>query len=209
MEPDDANLNLVQKIFRSMSSRVENGHVLSLDRQKHRNLDFLLKGKEPLNIKIPSKSLPRKDSDKENSSDRLSYSPNPFVSQTFELSFEVTHWLDLDMDGPSFPTIHRHGPYPILRIGVVEHIKYPRRTYLHVDTDSHADTDSDADTDSHADTNSRIDTDSHVDLHRLNLTRQPIIVVEPLPLPPASRLRVKIPWKGKFIVVKLPPVNAA
>jgi hypothetical protein len=159
-----------------MASRIENGHVLSLEKQKRQNSDLLLKGEKPLNIEKPSKLLPRKDSDKENNSDRLSFSPNPFVSKTFELSFEVTPWLDLDMAGPSLPTRHRHGPYPTLRIGAVEHMEYPRRT------------------------------GSHLDLRSVNLARQPIIS-EPLPPPPASPLKVKIPWKGKNIMVKLPPVD--
>jgi hypothetical protein len=161
-EPDNVNLNLVQRTLRSMASRVENGHVLSLEKQKRRNLDLLLKGKEPLNIQNPSNSLPRNDSGKENSTDRLSSSPNPFVSETFELSFEVTPWLDLDMAGPSLLTIHRHGPYPTLRIEAVEHMEYPR-------------------------------TALNLGLRRTNLVRRPIII-ESLPPPPTSALRVKIPW---------------
>ena len=177
-EPDDANLNLVQRTLRSMASRVENGHVLSLEKQKRRNLDLLLKEKKPLNIKNPPNSLPRKDLDKKNSTDRLSSSPNPLVSETFDLSFEVTPWLDLDMAGPSLPTRHRHGPYPTLRIGAVEHMEYPWRT------------------------------DLYLDLRRMNLARQRTII-EPLPPLPAPPLRVKIPWKGKHIIVKLPPVSPA
>jgi hypothetical protein len=130
-EPDDANLNLVQRTLRSMASRVENGHVLSLEKQKRRNVDLLLQGKNLLNMKFPSNSLPRKrkDSDKENSTDGLPSSPNPFVSKTFKLSFEV--WLDLDVAGPSMLTIRRHGPYPTLGVGPMEHVEYPWRTDLH------------------------------------------------------------------------------
>ncbi|RDL30186.1 uncharacterized protein BP5553_10464 [Venustampulla echinocandica] len=175
-EPDDAYLNLPQRILGSMASRIENGHVLSLEKQKRKNLNLLLKGKKLLNIENLSKLSLRKDSDKENSSDRLSFSPNPFVSETFELSFEVTPWLDLDMAGPSLPTRNRHGPYPTLRIGAVEHMEYPRGTSFHLAQ------------------------------CRVDLAPQPIIL-EPLSPPPASPLKVKIPWKGKYIMVKLPPVD--
>ena len=177
-EPEDANLNLVQRTLCLMALRLENGHVLFLEKQKHRNSDLLLKGEKPLNIKNPSDSLPRNGPDKENSTDRPSSSPNPFVSETFELSFQVTPWLDLDMAGPSLLTRHRHGPYPTLRVGAVEHTEYPRRTGL------------------------------HLEFRRMNFARQPIII-ESLPPPPASPLRVKIPWKGKYIMVRLPPVSPA
>lgn len=172
-EPDDAYLNIVQRILRPMVSKLENGHVLSLGKQKRQNLDFLHRGKKPLNIKNPSKLLPRKESDKENSSSLLSFSPKPLVSKTFELSFEVTPLLNLHMVGPSLPTSHRHGPYPTLRIRSVEYIEDPWTTSYH--------------------------------LH-WGRRRQPLIL-EPLPSPPASPLKTRIPWKSSYIRVKLPPAN--
>jgi hypothetical protein len=178
-EPDDPNLNFIQRTLRSMASRVENGHVLSLEEQKVRNRDLLLKEKRPLNIEKPSKWLPRKDSNKEESTDQLLSLRNPFVSEYFELSFEVTPWLDLDMTGPGLIRIHRHGPYPTLCIREVEHREYPRRTGLTLGLPG-----------------------------GVGFTRQPTII-EPLPLPPAPSSRIKVPYKGKHIIVKLPPADPA
>ena len=175
-EPNVANLNFVQRTLRSMSSRVKNGHVLPLEKQKRQNLDPLLEEKNPLNIKFPSNSLPRKVPDKKNSANRLSPSPNPFVSETFKVSFEV--WLDLDMTGPSVPIIHRHGPYPTLRVEAMEFVEYPWGT------------------------------DFHSYIRRKVPAQQPSII-EPLPPLPASPLTVRIPWKDKYIRVRLPPVNPA
>jgi hypothetical protein len=163
-----------------MASRVENGHVLSLEKQKLRKLDLLIEEKQPLNIKNQSNLLSRKDSDEENSTNRLSSSPNPFLPTTIKFSFEAMPWLDLDMTGPSLATIHRHGPYPTLHIGIVEHIEYPWRT------------------------------DLDLNLGRTDFAPQPTIIEPlspPLPPPPAPPLKVKIPFKDKFIMVRLPPAN--
>ena len=174
-EPNDANLNFLQRTLRSMASRVENGHVLPLEKQKRRNFDLLLEEKNPLNIKFPSNSLPRKVSDKKNTANRISPSPNPFVSETFKVSFEVC--LDLDMTGPSFPITYRHGPYPTLRVEAMEYVKYPWGTDLH----------------------------SYI----CKIPVQQPSIVEPVTPLPASPLRARIPWKDKYIIVRLPPVSPA
>jgi len=175
---DDAKLNLVQKTLRSMASRVENGHVLSLERQKRRKVSLLLEEKKARNMESRSKLLARKDSDKERSTDRLSSPPNPFVSEKFELSFEITPRLNLDMTAPRRLIIHRHGPYPTLRIWAVEHKDFPRSTR------------------------------SDVRMRMMDGEGEPTIV-EPLHTPPGSPFRALIPWRGKNIIVRLPPVAPA
>ncbi len=82
-ELDNTNLNFIQRTLRSIASRVENGHVLSLEEQRRRNLDLLLKEEKPLNIKKLLNSLLRKDLNKEKITNRLSPLTNPFVSETF------------------------------------------------------------------------------------------------------------------------------
>ena len=187
-EAEDVTLNLVQRALRSMASRVENGHVLSLAEQKRRKSKLLLKVEKPPNTSKPSGSLPRNGPSKESSTDRTpSSSPGPFVSETFSLSFQPMPWLDLDMAGPGIVTRHRHGPYPTLRIGIVEYDEYPWET-------------------------------DHISvlLRRMRLARKPVVEESPPPPPrppltppppPASPLKVKIPWKNKYIMVKLPPVD--
>jgi hypothetical protein len=175
---DDARLNLVQKTLRSMASRVENGHVLSLERQKRRKVDRLLEENRAHNMESRSKLLARKDSEKERSTDRLSSPPNPFVSENFELSFEITPRLNLDMTIPTQLITHRHGPYPTLRIWAVEHTDFPRSTR------------------------------SCVRMRMMDGEGDPTIV-EPLHTPPGSQFRVRIPWRGKNIIVQLPPVPPA
>ena len=178
-EPEDVTLNLVQRALRSMASRVENGHVLSLAEQKRRKSKLRLKVEKPPNISKPSDSLPRNDLSKKNSSDQTPSSPGPFVSETFSLSFQPMPWLDLDMAGPGIETRHRHGPYPTLGIGILEYDVYREKTDL-----------------------------LSVLLRRMHVAQQ-LVVTESRPPPraPASPLKVKIPWKDKYIMVRLPPVG--
>ncbi len=110
-----------------MVLRLENGHVLSLERQKRRKLGLLLaeKNKKKHNMENGSKMLPGEASDKERNTDQLSPSPNRFVSENFELSFEIPPLLDLDMTIPSRLIIHRNGPYPTLCLRMVANREYP------------------------------------------------------------------------------------
>jgi hypothetical protein len=175
---DDARLNLVRKTLRSVAPTVENRHVLSLETQKRRKVSRLLEDQKAHDMESRSKLLARKDSDKERSTDRLSSLPNTFVSANFELSFEITPRLNLDMTMPRQIIIHRHGPYPTLRIWAVEHKDFPRTSR------------------------------SHIRLRMMDGEAEPTIV-EPLHTPPGSQFRAKIPWRGKNIIVRLPPVPPA
>jgi hypothetical protein len=153
-----------------MDSRVENGHVLSLERQKRQKVSLLLQENKLHNMENRSKLLPGKDSDKERNTDRLPSSPNTFVSEKFELNFEITPLLNLDMTIPRHLIIHRHGPYPTLGIGRVETKEYPRITGV-----------------------------------QLIFREENLTIVEPLPTP----LKIRVPWRGKNIIVRLPPVLPA
>jgi hypothetical protein len=166
-----------------MAYRVVNGHVLPLEKQRDRKLNLTLQEKEKLDtnrVFVSDDSVSRKNSGKgSGSSDRPSPPQNPFVSETFELSFKVTRLVGLNLatwNTSKFPTRHRHGPYPILHIGMVEHNAFPRITGI------------------------------HLDYREMILAREPT-VIEPLPPPPP--LKVRIPWRGKFIRVILPPTNPA
>lgn len=201
-ELEDANLNFVQRAILLMASRVENGHVLSLEKQKLRNLGLSRRRKsQPNNNKFLLNSSPQKKLDKAET-DRLLSSPdplapcNPFVSKTFEFSFG--RWLDLDIAAPSIPIVSRHGPYPTLGVGVIEHVGYPYYPWR---------------------------TDLDTDIRRMNLAQRPTTVERPAiieppsikkppaiikalsPPPEPQSRRVKVPWKGKTITVKLPPAS--
>jgi hypothetical protein len=166
-----------------MASSVVNGHVLSLKKQRQRKSDLKVEEKQKLNINlwppsdnsISTKALGRRSS----VIGPPSASPNPFVSETFGLSFEVRQWLDSDREEQDNPTVDkrcRHGPYPNLHVWLLEHDVYrltpARRIWLQ---------------------------------KKMMPERQPAII-EPLPPPP--RLSVKIPWRGKNIIVRLPPANS-
>jgi len=116
-EPDD-NLKLG-----SVASRIENEHVIPLTKQELHDLSLLLKRDTRSNKTSTSKLLKRKGLDEENDSDRPIFPPNPYVSEIFELSFEVTPGLDLGMARPS-----------LLVRAVQERMEYPWRTgYSHID----------------------------------------------------------------------------
>lgn len=166
-----------------MASSVVNGHVLSLRQQRQRKSDLKVKEKQKLNMNLwsPSgNSISTRALRKPSSTiGPPSASPNPCVSETFRLSFEVRQWLDSDREEQDNSTTDkrcRHGPYPNLHVWVLEHDVYrltpARRIWLQ---------------------------------KKMMPERQPTIV-EPLPLPP--RLSVKIPWRGKAIIVRLPPANS-
>ena len=137
--------------------------------QKREDLDLSLKENSPPDKENISKLLPEKGSDKESKSDRMSFPSNPFVSETFELSFKVS---------PCLVNWDMYGPYPKPPIASVEEQMDDSRRIGSV----------------------------NLDPSRANLAEQPIIL-EPLPPPAPPPLRVKIPWKGRNISVRLPPVD--
>lgn len=180
-DPTDANLNLVQRTLQSMASRVVGGHVLSLEKQRHRKLD----GTYPVKTKPPSASddsLSRNDlSGGSNTTEPLAHPPNPFVSNIFRLSFELTPWRDLYNPAHNesyLMTKVRHGPYPVLHVWLLEHGIYPLRSIAHIEK-------------------------RRIMRERQRQQRIPT----PPPLPPL--FKAKIPWRGKNILVKLPPGTSA
>lgn len=179
----DASPDLVQRTLFSMASSVVNGHVLSLRKQRQRKSDLKVEEKQKFNINLWSPSdnsiSTKALGERPSTSGPPSASPNPFVSETFRLSFEVRQWLDSDREEQDNSTVDkscRHGPYPNLHVWFLEHDVYrltpARRIWLQ---------------------------------KKMMPERQPAII-EPLPMPP--RLSVKIPWRGKNIIVRLPPANS-
>lgn len=166
--PDYADLNLVQRTLHSMAYRVVNGHVLPLEKQQDRKSNLTLQEKEKLDTNR------RLASDKESTNtDRPSPPPNPFSLETFDMGFKATLCVGLGIRVPSvlkLPQRHRHGPYPILRLGVVQH-----------------------------------DAFINLDCRRIRIVPEPT-VIDPLPPPP---LNIRIPWRGKNILVKFPPAKPA
>jgi hypothetical protein len=187
-DPDSVNLNIVQRALRSIASRVADGHVLSLQKQRYLKLDGVFSP----NMNRPSAS-DDSTSRKEANADLMAvsrplHSPNPFISEIFKLSFEVYPSLDLDKtvrtDHNRTPLgiIHRHGPYPTLHVGLVEYNTYLRRSVVYI-----------------YQRRTILATQSE---------RQPQTTISK-PLPPLRPFTAKIPWRGKNILVKLPPVAPA
>lgn len=175
--------NLVQRTLFSMASSVVNGHVLSLKKQRQRKSDLKVEEKQKLNINLwsPSdNSISTKALGKRSNAIGPPSAPSsPFVSETFRLSFEVRQWLDSDREEQDNSIMDKR----------CRHGPYPNLHIWLLEHDVY-----------------RLTPARRIWLQKKMMPEQQPAMIEPLPPPPS--LSVKIPWRGKNIIVRLPPANS-
>ncbi len=177
--------NYLQLALRKMASRIRNGHVISLERQRSERLDRIPEEREKVSR---NREL---FSEEPVTSNKPSVAPNPFVSDIFQLSFTVRSWLGPLLDeylaGPDPYRGYFHGPYPTLQL---EKLEFQRGLYLSERGYIQA-------------------IKMKVQLYDTSVQKKEVPGSQPTaiePLPPPSQFKVKIPWRGRrCIVVNLPP----
>jgi len=189
MNPSAAPLNFVQRTLHSMTARLKNGHIMSLEKQRLHRESHILEDGEGVSVK----KITQLEKRKTNSASLNS--PSPFVANTFQLSFEVDRWSTPQWDEytaeSSLQKKNFHGPYPTLHIWLLEDDTYHRLKHyvLHIRR-------------SIQEQNER----NGPELAGL-AQAAPHAGTTEVTLPPI--LQVKIPWRGRNIMVRLPAMPPA